>query len=114
MRRLCAYFALLVIGASVLNPFLAAAQMSRVATCCRRSGMHHCQKYSGETGLHAPRAKCPFSAPVPLATFAGLESAEFSLSAPAIAGFVVPTNLDRTYHAVSYDRGARGPPLSLL
>lgn len=114
MRRFSAYFALSVIWAGVLNPILAAAQMSSVPACCRRSGMHHCQKDSGETGFHAPRAKCPFSAPIPLATFAGLESAQFSLSTPAIAGFVAPTTLDRTYHAVPYERSARGPPVSLL
>jgi hypothetical protein len=114
MRRFSAYLALAVVWASALSPFLATAKVSTVHACCLRSGMHHCQKYSGETGFHAPQAKCPYSAPIPIARFTALESEQFILSTPLIAGFVAPTRLDRRYTSAFYDRSARGPPLSLL
>jgi hypothetical protein len=114
MRRFSAYLALAVVWAAVLNPFFATAEVSTVHACCLRSGMHHCQKYSGEAGFHTPRAKCPYSAPIPIGRFTGLETEQFILSTPLIAGFVALTRLDRRDTSASYDRSARGPPLSLL
>ena len=119
MRRLSAYFALLVIWTGVLSPFVTAATLSSVPVCCRRNGMHHCQMYSGqtgsssETGLHAQRPRCPYSTPVFLAALTGLEFARFNLSIPNAAGFVVPARLDRAYAAAVQHQSARGPP-SLL
>ncbi len=114
MRRLSAYFALLLICAGALSPLLAAAQMSSVPACCRRSGIHRCQKDSGETGFHAPQAKCPYSTPITVARFPGLESKQFSLATPLIEGFVALTAFDRDYTSAAYERSARGPPLPLL
>lgn len=114
MRRLSAHFALLVIWAGVLTPLMAAAQMSRVPACCRRSGIHRCQKDSDDAGFHAPQRKCPYSTPITVARFPGLESKQFRLSTPLIAGFVALTPLDRYYTSAADDRSARGPPLPLL
>ena len=117
MRRLSTYFALSVIWAGVLTPFVPAAQLSTVPACCRRSGMHHCQTYSRtsrETGFQAPRPKCPYATPVLFAAVTGLESEKFNLSAPLIAGFSVPAPLDRAYKAAVRNQSTRAPPPSLL
>jgi hypothetical protein len=120
MRRLSAYFALSVIWVGILSPFVTAAQVSTVRDCCRRNGTHHCQKASGppesssEAGFQTPQPHCPYSMPGLLAAVAGLESAKFSLSAPARSGLVAPLSLHRIYAADLYGQSARGPPVSLL
>jgi len=114
MRRLSAYFALALVWAGVLTPFLAAVQISTIHACCLRAGLHHCQGSSSEAGFHAPQNNCPYSMPIPLAAFTGLESAKVKFCAPAVAGFVAHTALDRGYRADGQQLSARGPPLSLL
>jgi hypothetical protein len=117
MRRLSAYFALLVIWSGAVTPFVTAAQVSTVPTCCRRNGMHHCQIYSRtsrETGFQSPRPKCPYATPVLFAAVTGLESEKFNLSAPSIAGFFAPAPLDRACKAAVRNQSARAPPPSLL
>jgi hypothetical protein len=117
MRRLFTYFALSVIWAGVLNPFVTAAQLSAAPACCRRNGMHHCQMSSGssrETGFQAPRPKCPYATPVTRAALTALESARFNLSTPAAAGLVAPAPLHRAYAADLHNRTARGPPPTIL
>src|SRR5258708_37911334 len=117
MRRLSAYFALFVIWAGILNPFLAAAQLSTVHACCRRSGTHHCQKYSGaprEAEFQAPNPNCPYAAPMPVAALTALEPARFSIFAPSLAGFVASARMDRAHAADLHHQSARGLPPSLL
>jgi len=119
VRRLSTYFALLLIWAGVLTPFVTAAQLSSVPACCRRNGMHHCQMYSGQTGssggtgFRAQPPRCPYSTPALLAVLTGLEPVRFNLSTPAAAGVVAPARLDRAYAAAVQHQSARGPP-SLL
>src|SRR5450432_1332822 len=117
MRRLSAYFALSVIWAGVLTPFVTAAQVSTVRACCRRDGTHHCQKAPGsssEAGFQALQPHCPYATPVLLAAVAGLESAKFTLSTPARSGLVALAPLHRAHAADLYNQSARGPPVSLL
>jgi hypothetical protein len=116
MRCLSTYFALSIIWAGLLAPFVSAAQLSPVPACCRRNGMHHCQIFSGssrETGFQSPRPKCPYATPVLFAPVTGVQSEKFNLSTPAIAGFIAPAPLDRTYALAADNRTARAPP-SLL
>ena len=117
MRRLTAYFALSVVWAGILNPFVTAAQLSTVPACCRRSGVHHCQTSSGssrETGFRAASPKCPFATPLLSAALTGLESTRFSLSSPAIAELVVSVPVDPAYAATARSQSARAPPPSFL
>ena len=117
MRRFSTYFALSVIWAGVLTPFVTAAHLSTTPACCRRNGMHHCQRFSGssrEKELQSPRTKCPYATPVLFTTVTAVESEKFNLSTPSIAGFFVPAPLDRAYKAAVRNQSARAPPLSLL
>jgi hypothetical protein len=121
MRRLSTYFALSLIWAGLLAPFVSAAQLSPVPACCRRNGMHHCQMYSRssrdtgrEAGFQSPRPKCPYATPLTLAALTAVEPARFNLSTPATAGFVAPAPFHRAHAPDLHNRTARGPPPSLL
>src|SRR5260370_1324967 len=94
--------------------FRAAVELSAFHACCLRACLHQCQGSSSEAGFHAPQNNCPYSTPIPLAAFTGLESAKVKFSAPAVAGLVAHTALDHGYRADGQQLSARGPPLSLL
>jgi hypothetical protein len=121
MRRLSTYFALSLIWAGLLAPFVPAALLSPVPACCRRNGMHHCQissrssrENSRATGFQSPRPKCPHATPALFAAATGLESEKFNLSTPAVAGFIAPASFDQVYKTAARNQSARAPPQSLL
>jgi len=117
MRRLAAHFALAAIWLGSLSPLVYTAQISNLPACCRRSGLHHCQAPASESSsnveFRSTAAGCPFSAPLTVTSFAGLETSKFTVASPKIARFVVrQTSLSGFLSSVSV-LPARGPPVLL-
>ncbi len=118
MRRLAAHLALVSIWLGSLVPFLAAAEVSNLHACCLRNGMHHCQGAasdgsSGSTEFRSTRATCPYSAPLPLTNFSGLEASQFRLASPAVAGFIAAQAIQPAFFSAVHGLSARGPPVLL-
>jgi hypothetical protein len=114
MRRLSAHFALAAIYATLLAPFALAAQESSLHACCLRTGMHHCQADSHEAGVHSATNTCPYSTPLLLAGYAGIQAAEFHVSSPVVTGFVTNPNYYSHSPALIRAAAARAPPVALL
>jgi hypothetical protein len=114
MRRISAHFALAAIYATLLAPFALAAQESSLHACCLRTGMHHCQADSHEAGVHSATNTCPYSTPLLVAGYAGIQAAEFHISSPAVTGFVTDPNYHSHSPALIRDAAARAPPVALL
>lgn len=114
MRRISAHLALAAIFATLLAPFAIAVQESSLHACCLRTGAHHCQGNSHETGIHSATNTCPYSAPVLLTAYAGIETAKFRLGSPALTGFVNRSSYHSHFLVLVRDAAARAPPVALL
>jgi len=118
MRRLAAHLALAAIWLGSLGPFVATAQNSSVHACCLRSGLHHCQNSSSDTSssdaeFRAPKNACPYSAPLPLTTFTGLETSIFGFASPIATGYITRKTSVPDYLSPLSELPARGPPVLL-
>jgi hypothetical protein len=114
MRRIAAHLAIVAIGLGSFVPLLIATQLSPANACCLRSGTHHCQSsiaYSTETEFRAPRSSCPYSAPLPLRSFSGLETGQFLVAAPARAGFMPLQSSLASVQSTVHRFPARAPPV---
>jgi hypothetical protein len=114
MRRISAHFALAAIYATLLAPFALAAQESSLHACCLHTGAHHCQGDSSEAGVHSATNTCPYTAPLLLTAYAGIEAATFRVSSPALSGFVTHPNCHSHSPVLVRDAAARAPPAALL
>ena len=114
MRRISTHFALAAIYATLLAPFAIGVQESSLHACCLRTGAHHCQGDSHEAGIHSLPANCPYSTPVLLTAYAGIETAKFRISSPVLTGFVTQRNCHSHSPALVRDAAARAPPVALL
>jgi len=114
MRRFAAHFALAAIYATLFAPFALAAQESSLHTCCLRLGAHHCQSDSHEAGVHSATNTCPYSVPLLLTGYAGIQAIEFHISSPAVSGFVTHPDYYSHSCALIRDAAARAPPVTLL
>lgn len=60
MQRLCATLLLAIFGFPLILPAIRVERESKLPTCCRRGGKHHCGMPSQpETSGAAIREKCP-------------------------------------------------------
>src|SRR5437868_760402 len=110
MRRISAHLALTAIYATLLAPFAFAAQESSLHACCLRSGTHHCQGDSTDSGLHSKASACPYFGPLsPTASF-GLEPENISINSPAAAGFIVQHATSLRSLEAARNLSARAPP----
>jgi hypothetical protein len=114
MRRFAAHFALAAIYATLIAPFALAAQESSLHACCLRTGAHHCQADSDEAGVHSAANTCPYSTPLLVASYAGIQAANFRISSPGLAGFVTHPNYHSHSPLLVCNSSARAPPHILL
>lgn len=114
MRRFAAHFALAAIYATLFAPFALAMQESSLHACCLRTGVHHCQSDSHEAGVHSATSTCPYSTPLLLTGFTGIQAGEFRVSSPAVTGVITHPNDHSNSPALIRDAAARAPPVALL
>lgn len=118
MRRLASHLALAAIWLGAFAPLVTAAEVSDLPACCRRSGMHHCQDAASEDSsndaeFRAIRANCPYSAPLPLTGFSGVQASRFALAVPGVAGVITGQLKHSRFLSALYELAARGPPVLL-
>jgi hypothetical protein len=115
MQRLTARLLLLLFVVSGnFAPLVQAISVPHPHACCLRTGSHHCQGSSSETGFRATGRTCPYSAPLPLTIFTGFEAPNFSIASPSVAGLIATETVCRDYRDVAQRLSARAPPASFL
>ena len=123
MRRAFASLVLSAIGWSLIAPVALAATATAVQACCRRNGKHQCMSAmsgtpgtfgDGKLAVRASQRSCPYSAPLILATFQGLQATKFVPASCITVGYVATSTLDSGCRVAAREWSARGPPVSLL
>jgi hypothetical protein len=105
---------LVVVMGGTFASLLEALSAQPPHACCLRTGAHHCQGSSSETGFRASGSTCPYSAPLPLTIFTGFEAPKFSIASPGASGLIAIETGCRDYRDVAQRLSARAPPASLL
>jgi hypothetical protein len=59
VQRVCATLLLVLFGFPLIVPVIRVESETKLPTCCRREGKHHCGMANPETSGAALREKCP-------------------------------------------------------
>lgn len=118
MRRFAAHLALAAIWLGTLAPLVEASETSNLHACCLRNGMHHCEsassnETSGNSEFRSRASTCPYSAPLPLASFTGLNAETFGFASPLASRFDAVQIPLASFHFTARDLSARAPPVLL-
>jgi hypothetical protein len=122
LQRALAILLLLGFSVSLISPVLSADSESKLPSCCRRDGKHHCSMTNPTEGksqkpslaLKGARAKCPLYPPgaMPATAKASASHPAFVLPAPAPSQPPAVAQPEARFH-LSFSRACqkRGPPL---